>query len=86
MARWPCWCARSMLGLDGGEALSEQVAEVDLVGLEHASNGRRLGGADASLVGSVHSLESFDILGIHARFEGVVGREVSEVGVGHLGC
>ena len=71
-------------GLEGSNALVEQIAEADRVVGQEISHGVGLGAAHALLIGSAHSLESFNLLGSHALGKSIVGLNPGDVRVGHL--
>ena len=71
-------------GLEGSNALVEQIAEADRVVGQKVSHSVGLSAAHALLIGSAHGLESFNLLGSHALGESIVGLNPGDVRVGHL--
>ena len=73
----------SLLGLDSGDTLGEQVAETNGVLAEEVRDGLLLLLADHSLLGFAHGVVDGRLLAAHALVEGVVGLNVLQVRV-HL--
>ena len=80
------WCLSLLGGLESCDALADQVAEAHGVILEHPSDSVGLRAAHVLLISRAHRLERFDLLGLHALGEGIVGLDPGHVGVVHLDC